>query len=48
VSRRREFTEGNLSGVLLPAGGGAVAVVARDEAVPRAVAGEIARGVSFR
>jgi hypothetical protein len=48
VSRRREFAEGNLRGVLLPAAGGAVAVVSRDDAVPRKVAGEIAGGVSFR
>ncbi len=48
VSRRREFSDGDLRGVLLPAGTGAVAVLARDGAVPRTTAGEIAHGVSFR
>jgi len=48
LSRQREFSEGNLRGVLVPAGDGAVAIVSRDEAVPRSLAGEIASGVSFR
>jgi hypothetical protein len=48
VSDRREFTEGDLRGVLLPAGSGAVAVLSRDTGPRRSTAGEIARAVSFR
>lgn len=48
VARRREFSAGKLRGVLVPSGDGAVAIVARDSAVPGSLAGEIAGGVSFR
>lgn len=47
VSRPREFVEGDLRGVLLPAGTGAVAVLARDGG-SLTTAPEIARGVSWR
>jgi hypothetical protein len=47
VSRRREFVEGDLRGVLLPAGNGAVAVLARAGG-SLTTAGEIAREVTFR
>ncbi len=48
ISRRREFADGDLRGVLLPAGSGAVAVLARSGAKPEGSADEIARGVSWR
>lgn len=47
VSRRREFTENGMRGVLLPAGGGAVAVLARDGDVPSPVADEIVSAVRW-
>lgn len=48
ISRPREFVEGELRGVLLPAGTGAVAVLTRNGAMPGATATEIAREVSWR
>jgi hypothetical protein len=47
VSRRREFTENGMRGVLLPAGGGAVAVLAREGDVPAPVADEIVSAVRW-
>jgi hypothetical protein len=48
ISARKEFSEGDLQGVLLPAGGGTVAVLTRGGAMPGATASEIVRGVSWR
>ena len=48
VSGRQEFAEGDLRGVLLPAGDGTVAVLTRGDAMPGATAGEIVHGVSWR
>ena len=45
---RQEFSEGDLHGVLLPAGGGTVAVLTRGGAMPDATAGELVQGVSWR
>jgi hypothetical protein len=47
VSRRREFSEGGMRGVLLPAGAGAIAVLARDGEVPTALAEEIVSAVRW-
>jgi hypothetical protein len=47
VSRRREFSEEGMRGVLLPAGAGAVAVLARDGDVPAPIAEEIVRAVRW-
>lgn len=47
VSRRREFSEEGVRGVLLPAGAGAVAVLARDGAVPAPLADEIVSAVRW-
>jgi hypothetical protein len=47
VSRRREFSEDGMHGVLLPAGGGSVAVLARDGEVPERLADEIVSAVRW-
>lgn len=47
VSRRREFSEEGMRGVLLPAGAGAVAVLARDGDVPTPLADEIVSAVRW-
>jgi len=47
VSRRREFSEEGMRGVLLPAGAGAVAVLARDGEVPTPLADEIVSAVRW-
>jgi hypothetical protein len=47
VSRRREFSEDGMRGVLLPAGGGSVAVLARDGVVPDSLAEEIVSAVRW-
>jgi hypothetical protein len=47
VSRRREFSESGMRGVLLPAGAGAVAVLARDGEVPAPLADEIVSAVRW-
>ena len=49
VSRRREFAEDGMRGVLLPAGAGSVAVLAREGApeVPAALADEIVSAVRW-
>lgn len=47
VSRRREFSEEGMRGVLLPAGAGAVAVLARDGEVPAPLADEIVSAVRW-
>jgi hypothetical protein len=47
VSRRREFSESGIRGVLLPAGAGAVAVLARDGEVPMPLADEIVSAVRW-
>jgi hypothetical protein len=47
VSRRREFSESGIRGVLLPAGAGAVAVLAREGQVPMPVADEIVSAVRW-
>ncbi len=47
VSRRREFTEDGMRGVLLPAGAGAVAVLARTGEVPAPLADEIVSAVRW-
>jgi uncharacterized protein DUF3379 len=47
VSVRQEFSEGGFHGVLLPAGVGSVAVLARDGNVPDAVAEKLLSGVRW-
>jgi hypothetical protein len=47
VSLRQEFSEGGLHGVLLPAGEGSIAVLARDGNVPDAVAEKLLSGVRW-
>jgi hypothetical protein len=47
VAARSEFAEGGYRGVLLPAGDGSVALLARDGEVPRQLADEIAGAVHF-
>ena len=47
VSRRTEFSEAGYRGVLLPSGGGSVAVLARGAPVPEAVAREILSGARW-
>jgi hypothetical protein len=47
VTRRREFSEEGMRGVLLPAGTGAVAVLARDGEVPAPLADEIVSAVRW-
>jgi hypothetical protein len=47
VARRREFSENGMRGVLLPAGSGAVAVLARDGVVPAPLADEIVSAVRW-
>lgn len=47
VSRRREFVEDGMRGVLLPAGAGTVAVLARDGDVPAPLADEIVSAVRW-
>jgi hypothetical protein len=47
VFARTEFAEAGMSGVLLPAGEGSVAVVTRQGAVPEALAAQIAGAVSW-
>jgi Protein of unknown function (DUF3379) len=47
VSLRQEFSEGGFHGVLLPAGEGSVAVLARDGNVPDAAAEKLLSGVRW-
>jgi len=47
VSARTEFSEHGLSGVVLPAGEGSVAVLTRNGTVPDEVAGEVAGAVRW-
>lgn len=47
VTRRQEFSEGGFHGILLPAGEGSVAVLARDGNVPDAVASKLLSGVHW-
>jgi hypothetical protein len=47
VTRRTGFSENGYHGVLLPAGGGAVAVLMRGGQVPEAVVGSIVNGVRW-
>ena len=47
VARRREFSEGGIRGVLLPAGAGAIAVLARDGEVPTPLADQIVSAVRW-
>ena len=49
VPARREFSEGGYTGVLLPAGDGSVAVLARGaDAPPEALAGDVVSAVRWR
>jgi hypothetical protein len=47
VTLRQEFSEGGYHGVLLPAGAGSVAVLARDGNVPDAVVAKLLSGVRW-
>ena len=47
VRRRTEFARAGLSGVLLPAGQGSVALLTRDGAVPDAMADEVVSRVHW-
>ena len=47
VRRRTEFSQDGMHGVLLPAGGGSVAILTRDGAVPDSMAEQIVSRVSW-
>ena len=47
VSERQEFSEGGYHGILVPAGSGSVAILARGGAVPEAVATKLVSGVRW-
>lgn len=47
VDERQEFSEGGYHGVLVPAGSGSVAILARDGEVPDALAAQLVSGVRW-